>query len=455
MWGKFVAEFRAAPIPKEWKGHGPCPAPATSPTTSSAARTTPARRGQRAAEADGQGRVQDLPRLLGQVPVLRRVLAARARSGSSKNYGAEYHLIDEFRGAPSRVNSGLSEQAQPLNLDGTVFVAEPPPPPGRTRRPTADAEEKAADKPDEQAGAARRKEKSALDRRRRGSEGAAMKTSTMITARRPPGRAAVGLRRCRRGAAKGRRPPAGPAGQQVGNAGLGGGGEQVQRRRSRRSSQHDKANDWNDATCIERRAALPRRGQGAGRQGSFNEAIYNAGLANQRCKKDTEAQGAVQAGPRQGPEVPPRRVQLALYAFAESGEKDIDAGDRRAPPGRRRRRAVQERRGAGRPRHALHQAQQQDRRTRTARTISRAPRSFIQSALALDDGYMPAFNQLAVLYLETAKQAAGRDTKRKIGEPRRKEKKVDTAGARARGAGVLAGHPQEPEVRRRSTTPPA
>jgi hypothetical protein len=25
MWGKFVAEFRAAPIPREWKGHGPVP----------------------------------------------------------------------------------------------------------------------------------------------------------------------------------------------------------------------------------------------------------------------------------------------------------------------------------------------------------------------------------------------------------------------------------------------
>lgn len=25
MWGKFVAEFRAAPIPKEWKQNGPSP----------------------------------------------------------------------------------------------------------------------------------------------------------------------------------------------------------------------------------------------------------------------------------------------------------------------------------------------------------------------------------------------------------------------------------------------
>jgi tetratricopeptide (TPR) repeat protein len=57
--------------------------------------------------------------------------------------------------------------------------------------------------------------------------------------------------------------------------------------------------------------------------------------------------------------------------------------------------------------------------------LARAKR-FIQSALALDDGYMPAFNQLAILYLETAKQAAGRDTKRKTAAAHSKEKKVDT-----------------------------
>ena len=41
----------------------------------------------------------------------------------SKNYGAEYHLVDEFRGAASRVNSGMSDKAQPLNMDGTAFIA--------------------------------------------------------------------------------------------------------------------------------------------------------------------------------------------------------------------------------------------------------------------------------------------------------------------------------------------
>ena len=47
-----------------------------------------------------------------------------ARCGSPKNYGAEYHLIDEFRGSPSRINSGLSDRPQPLNLDGTPYTPE-------------------------------------------------------------------------------------------------------------------------------------------------------------------------------------------------------------------------------------------------------------------------------------------------------------------------------------------
>ncbi len=76
----------------------------------------------------------------------------------SKNYGAEYHLIDEFRGSPSRVASGLSDRSQPLNIDGTVYVdasAAPPPEP---------AEDKPAEKTDDKPGS---KEKSALDRAKR------------------------------------------------------------------------------------------------------------------------------------------------------------------------------------------------------------------------------------------------------------------------------------------------
>src|SRR4029078_6612664 len=40
-------------------------------------------------------------------------------------------------------------------------------------------------------------------------------------------------------------------------------------------------------------------------------------------------------------------------------------------------------------------------------------KKYIQSARAVDDGFMPAFNQLAILYLETANQKAGRNAKQK------------------------------------------
>ena len=79
--------------------------------------------------------------------------------------GHEYHLIDEFRGSPSRVNSGLSDQPMPLNLDGTPFHVDAPPPADAPKAddkaaPAADA--KPEDKPADKPGVS--KEKSALDK---------------------------------------------------------------------------------------------------------------------------------------------------------------------------------------------------------------------------------------------------------------------------------------------------
>ncbi|MEO5731228.1 MAG: hypothetical protein ABI134_18435, partial [Byssovorax sp.] len=88
----------------------------------------------------------------------------RCEEWLSKNFGAEYHLIDEFRGAASRVNSGLSDAPAPLNLDGTTFHVDAPPPPdaakddkGAAAAP-ADKGDAGGDKPGVS------KEKSALDK---------------------------------------------------------------------------------------------------------------------------------------------------------------------------------------------------------------------------------------------------------------------------------------------------
>ena len=41
----------------------------------------------------------------------------------SKNYPREYHMIDEFHGAPERINSGLDERPQALKVNGKPVVA--------------------------------------------------------------------------------------------------------------------------------------------------------------------------------------------------------------------------------------------------------------------------------------------------------------------------------------------
>jgi TolA-binding protein len=126
MWGKFVAEFRAAPIPKEWKGKGLVPGTADL--------TYDELRGTYYAKLDEASEPQKLQAKAAYKKCLDYSVkyqyfdeySRNCEVWLSKNYGAEYHLIDEFRGSPSRVNSGLSDRAAPLNLDGTPFQLDTP-----------------------------------------------------------------------------------------------------------------------------------------------------------------------------------------------------------------------------------------------------------------------------------------------------------------------------------------
>jgi TolA-binding protein len=127
MWGKFVAEFRAAPIPKEWKGHGIVPGTDVSYDEI---------RGEYYSRLDEASEPQKLQakgafKTCLDLSVKYQYFDEYSRTCEvwlSKSYGAEYHLIDEFRGSPSRVNSGLSDRPAPLNLDGTAFHDVPPAP---------------------------------------------------------------------------------------------------------------------------------------------------------------------------------------------------------------------------------------------------------------------------------------------------------------------------------------
>ena len=188
--------------------------------------------------------------------------------------------------------------------------------------------------------------------------------------------------------------------------------------------QHDKAGDWNDAACTSTAQLFLDAAKEQGDK-SFNEALYDAGLSYQRCKKVNESKALFKQILDKDPKFHRAKMQMALYNFADSGEKNIDE-------------AI----------NMLHQAAVEDSQFENVEAmvdlgmlyikrnnkvedgdgktdLGRAKR-FLQSALAKDDSYMPAFNQLAILYLELAKEAAGRDTKRKFRAAGAKEKHVDT-----------------------------
>jgi Tfp pilus assembly protein PilF len=185
-------------------------------------------------------------------------------------------------------------------------------------------------------------------------------------------------------------------------------------------AQHDKAKDWADATCESTAQLFIDAAKEQDKP--FAEAQYNAGLAYHRCKKNAEAKAQFQKALEADAKFHPAKTQLVMMSFYEGGEKNIDQ-------------AIADMRQT-----AVVDAQYKNVEALVALAMfymkrgnnvadndgandyQRAKR-YLQSALAVDDGYMPAFNQLALFYLETAKQSAGQE-KRKTATNIGKKKKT-------------------------------
>ncbi len=141
MWGDFVAEFRAAPYPKDWDRAGESPygdpnEPSAPPLLWSEIRAQYLASLDEASEPQKKRAKEAYITCLGY-SVKYQYFDSDSRSCEewlSKNYPQEFHLIDEFRGAPERANSGLDERPTPLNMDGTAYMED-----------TREAEAKAAE----------------------------------------------------------------------------------------------------------------------------------------------------------------------------------------------------------------------------------------------------------------------------------------------------------------------
>jgi tetratricopeptide (TPR) repeat protein len=165
---------------------------------------------------------------------------------------------------------------------------------------------------------------------------------------------------------------------------------------------HDKAGDWMDASCKEiadrfEVAASEQKG------GKFPEAIFNAGLAWQRCNNDKEAKDRFQKALGQDPKFHHARTQLALYQYKVDGNEDaaisalqqavLDAQFQNVPA-------------------LVNLAMTQMTRDSAAggdgcKDDMECAKKNLQRALAIDDSYMPAFNQLALYYFQQARKRAG------------------------------------------------
>ena len=121
MKGKFVAEFRAAPIPNEWKKNGPSP---FGDLLWEEIRGAYYGKLDEVSEPDKQA-AKAAYKVCLDLSVKYQYFDEFSRSCEqwlSKNYPAEYHLIDEFRSSPNRLGSGLNERAVPVDIDGTSYT---------------------------------------------------------------------------------------------------------------------------------------------------------------------------------------------------------------------------------------------------------------------------------------------------------------------------------------------
>ena len=175
---------------------------------------------------------------------------------------------------------------------------------------------------------------------------------------------------------------------------------------------HDKANDWNDQTCADSAKAFEAAAS-AQASGKFPEATYDAGLAYQRCGDDKDAKAHFQQALSDDAKFHFARAQLALYQFKADGNVDAaissleqavnDANFQNVPAlvDLAMFQMQRDSDSVGANCHAKAGGKDVDLQDFDCAKLN------LQRALAIDDGYMPAFNQLALYYFGSAKKKAG------------------------------------------------
>jgi tetratricopeptide (TPR) repeat protein len=163
----------------------------------------------------------------------------------------------------------------------------------------------------------------------------------------------------------------------------------------------DKSNAWNEAACAEVAGKFDDAVKAQG--GAFAQATFNAGLAYQRCNDDKNARARFEKALQDSPKFHHARAQLALYDFKANGNEDAAIGALQQ--------AVIDAQFQNVPalvNLAMFQMQRDSNQGgQGCKDDMDCAKLNLQRALAIDDAYMPAFNQLALYYFQLAKKRAG------------------------------------------------
>jgi tetratricopeptide (TPR) repeat protein len=176
---------------------------------------------------------------------------------------------------------------------------------------------------------------------------------------------------------------------------------------------HDKSFDWNEGSCKEVAAMFAKASdvQQSATRRAFPSALYNAGLSYQRCELQADAQQQFQAALTADHNFHRAATQLALYEYQKNQNLDSTIDKLNQIIHDAKFQNADALVGVA----ALQMERQSDQSDSDGKNdLERAVKN-IQRALAIDDTFMPAFNQLAIYYLEQAKAKAGKKSGRKAG----------------------------------------
>ena len=165
---------------------------------------------------------------------------------------------------------------------------------------------------------------------------------------------------------------------------------------------HDKANDWSDAACAD---VAKQFDEAVSKQsnGKFAEATFNAGIAYQRCGDDKNARAHFEKALQDDPKFHGARAQIALYKYKADGNEDAAINELQQ--------AVLDAQFQNVPALVnlalVQMVRDSEQGQQGCKNDMECAKLNLQRALAIDDAYMPAFNQLALYYFQLAKKRAG------------------------------------------------